>query len=485
MTLSMADFGKSGVVLDKKIMMLVKTSAELSALAYYEDPYDSKNPLAAEDFGRKAIESFIDEPDQALFVKKDGYCYLSFRGTARTITDWRQNIRLGREAICADDGVCCDVRQGYHDAYTAQYTMAAEEAVRNCAATCENRDECVVLTGHSQGAAVATVAAVRLADLNPLIITFGQPSTMYSGCSKVNSERLYRFINSVAKKNGINYDPIPFAPGFGATAVGYEIILSSDDDTGVAYIGLDAQDEFEPWDIPAFSAHNLIGSKKFPGYYDRIKKLMEENKYPIRDTGYVPGSLCSQGSECTSGLCEKETSDAKFQCVGTNCKKDGDCGNTNRCDSGHCLPKLGTCMDCDEDSDCMFDTCNLNKCSGSNGLMDNECSCKSSSDCHSGRCEGMTSSICYAKDSIGAWCNEVTDCLSGFCNWRFTCAEGGSSWFFASSAVIGSFPSVQEETGPGIISVLLGSAALIVTGFIAKKRFGNLPQEYEEISTEM
>ena len=86
--------------------------------------------------------------------------------------------------------------------------------MRDCAKTCENPEDCVVITGHSQGGAIAAVAAVALADLDPYIITFGQPYTLDAPCEKISSERFYRYVNSEYHARGIEYDPIPFVPAF-------------------------------------------------------------------------------------------------------------------------------------------------------------------------------------------------------------------------------------------------------------------------------
>ena len=69
------------------------------------------------------------EPDQALVVKKDGYCYGVFRGTTLTVDDWSQNFQLGTRDICGSDAttgeeepaVCCTVRVGFYDAYHTNY----------------------------------------------------------------------------------------------------------------------------------------------------------------------------------------------------------------------------------------------------------------------------------------------------------------------------------------------------------------------------
>mmetsp|Transcript_5956 Transcript_5956/g.8422 ORF Transcript_5956/g.8422 Transcript_5956/m.8422 type:complete len:483 (+) Transcript_5956:112-1560(+) len=403
------------VVLSQKIMALVQHSAELSALAYENDP-KSKDMGAPYD-----IQVFIDEPDEALVAKRDGYCFGAFRGTTLTLEDWRQNIRLGKEPICDKDGVCCETRQGFFDAYMTPYHEPWEKAMRACAATCTNPMECVVLTGHSQGGSIAAVASVALADLAPLTITFGQPYTLDFPCARIDSERFYRFINTEGDDDGIVYDPVSFIPGLGADAFGHTIILSNDH-TGVAYIGLDAQDYFSPLDLSA-AAHNMQGTEEYPGYLDRVNTLVESGSFPIRNDGYVAGSLCSDGKECQSGICESETTWANERCVGVECTADSDC-DTGRCDSGICLPKLGSCQTCDEDTDCKGGRClgfPHYVCSGPEGLMDTNCACNFDRDCRTGKCEGILDFTCEALSPPGARCNEDSDCQSGSCSWWFSC----------------------------------------------------------------
>jgi hypothetical protein len=99
-----------------------------------------------------------------------------------------------------------------------------------------------VLTGHSQGGAVVAVAALMLADLNPYVITFGQPNTIDAPCDLAGLDCWYRFINMKENSHvGLTYDPFPFVPGLGADLFGHMMLLSNDN-TSVAYIGLDAQD---------------------------------------------------------------------------------------------------------------------------------------------------------------------------------------------------------------------------------------------------
>lgn len=365
------------------------------------------------------------EPDQALVAKYKGYCYGAFRGTTMTWTDWSQNFDPGKIDACVDNDnstMCCTTRHGFFEAYMTNYRDDLEREIRECAKSCTNMDECVVLTGHSQGGAVAALAGLFLSDLNPYVITFGQPPTIDSPCDLVTSERWYRFVNTKFGGLGISYDPVPFVPGLGADSFGH-MMLVSDDDTGVSYIGLDAQDFFGPLNVDGFEAHSMVGSFEHPGYLDRLDAIISHKDYPVRTSGYVGGSPCTENKECESNQCSKETKFSYSRCVSTECRIDQDC-DTGRCDSGLCMPKLGSCMSCDEDSDCASGRCPLPlfKCAGEDGLMDNKCKCRTNSDCTSGRCEGIAPPVCEAKLNEGGKCNEDSDCKSGECNWRFKCS---------------------------------------------------------------
>jgi hypothetical protein len=400
-----------------------------------------------------------------------------------------QNLKLGTEDVCDDEGhVCCSTRTGFFEAYNTPYKEESEAELRKCAAKCESPDECVVLTGHSQGGAIAAVAALYFADLNPYVITFGQPATIDAPCPMITSERWYRWVNTKdlnALARGIVYDPVPFAPGLGADNFGHMILLGGADSSGVAYIGLDAQDAFGI-SAAGIDAHNMRAAEGslFPGYLDRIDAIMEayakNGTYPIRTNGYLAGSLCSADTECETGDCAKELSYSYRKCVGTDCDDDTDC-ETGRCDSGICLPKLGTCQKCDENSDCESGTCTWRfLCAAtSDGLMDDNCECNRNSDCISGRCEGYTPPICEAQLGLDAACNEGSDCLSGYCSWSFVCAE--STWTWKGSPPEDGPPEDDEKSTP-VTGVAV--AGLVVVGLLLwclwrKCRRG----DYEEVAT--
>lgn len=408
------------VVLSRPVMDLVREAALLSSMAYQSSPNAT---------GFDYLNNFLKEPDQAIVAKRDGYCYGAFRGTTMTWTDWSQNFDPKSIDACVGNGestMCCTTRNGFYEAYMTDYRDQLESEIRECAKSCTNMDECVVLTGHSQGGAVAALAGLFMSDLNPIVITFGQPPTIDAPCNLISSSRFYRFINTKISGDRITYDPVPFVPGLGADAFGY-MMLVSNDDTGVSYIGLDAQDFFGPLNVDGFEAHSMVGTEEYPGYLDRVDAIMSHHDYPVRTSGYAAGSPCTQDKECESYQCAAETKYSYKACVADECRQDQDC-ETDRCDSGLCMPKLGSCMACDEDSDCSSGQCLLPmfKCAGDDGLMDDKCTCVRNSDCSSGRCEGIAPPVCEARLGEGATCNEDSDCLSLECNWSFKCSAGSA-----------------------------------------------------------
>jgi len=406
------------IVLSEKIMGLSKDCAVLSAEAYKPSPNST---------GFDTLINFLDEPDQALLATKDGYCYLAFRGTTLTTQDWYQNIKLGDGSACNQSGKeCCTVRIGFQEAYSEPtFKSDLEKAVNGCVAKCKNKDECLVITGHSQGGAVASVAAIVFETYNPRVITFGEPNSVDPRCKIISSQRWFRYVNTVESltgRFGIAYDPIPFAPGFGTVVFGQFIILGADTHD-VAYIGLDSTKSFSPLNMKGGTAHFMKGTERRPGYLDRINTLIDNAKsYPISTKGFLSPNYCSDGSECESNICARETTFSYEECVSQNCTSDDQC-DTGRCDSGNCLPKLGSCMQCDEDSDCASGKCLLFKCANIDGKMDDDCRCKWNSDCDSGRCEGFVPPICEAALPEGSSCGEFSDCMSKKCNWRFQCAD--------------------------------------------------------------
>jgi hypothetical protein len=156
--------------------------------------------------------------------------------------------------------------------------------------------------------AAAVVAAIALADLDPIVITFGQPAVVMDlPCDAFDHGKIYRFQNSRTGIFGPTYDPVPSLDN-PARHLGHQIMLS-DDDTGVAYIGLDTETTFSPWDLAdRFATHRL--DPENVGYIARIQNLIRthgaNNPDNLRSNGFTDGTRCSEDVECTSGSCHRK-----------------------------------------------------------------------------------------------------------------------------------------------------------------------------------
>ena len=173
--------------------------------------------------------------------------------------------------------------------------------------------------------------------------------------------------------------------------------------------------------IAGAQSHMMKGGA---GYLDRIQFLINNaTSYPIPSRGFAAPNYCTENDECDLKICKKETDKSFSRCVADECSLDHHC-DTGRCESGMCIPMLGSCMECDEDSDCVSDKCIGNRCANLKGKMDDACFCRLNSDCESGRCEGVFTRVCEAKRPNGGHCNESSDCLSDYCNIFHTCVTG-------------------------------------------------------------
>lgn len=171
------------------------------------------------------------------------------------------------------------------------------------------------MTGHSKGGSIAQVAGVFLERFNPLAIALGNEPALYEGCSLLNLTRWFRSGNTrTDSRFGLLLYDMPFInfllrfayePTFN---YGYTFVMT-DDDLGVASLGLNNQVKMGPTDRLSLARchnfHSFIDESpaSVVGYNDRILRLMANQQYPIRTTGFRPGFLFSNDLECASGRC--------------------------------------------------------------------------------------------------------------------------------------------------------------------------------------
>lgn len=198
------------LVLDERVLRITTIAADLSALAYangtvieqWEIGVNETTGFALYDHpDYDEIVFYTEEPDQAIVAKKEGRCYLAFRGTNANIDDWLQNAGLGNANIYKDNNETgdeedyCEARGGFADFLSSGPVVRGRADLQDCYDSCEDPDDCLVITGHSQGGATSSLAAITLFSLNPIVVTFGQPPSIDAGCPYINNTRFYRYVN--------------------------------------------------------------------------------------------------------------------------------------------------------------------------------------------------------------------------------------------------------------------------------------------------
>jgi len=351
------------VNLSKEILALSAVAAQLSEMAY--NAVTGTRPFTHPDFD--TISFYTDEPDQAIVAKKGDHCYLAFRGSTATLEDWWQNFNLFDAEIYKDNNErsreSCETRAGYADFLTTNFVDSVEADLMKCYESCQNKKDCLILTGHSQGGASAAIASIIFSSFNPTVITFGQPPAIDRGCSLIPDTRYYRFINSMqdGSEDDINFDPVVYLPSPISQSVhyGYPILLG-DDGTSVKLL----DDNFlpQPTDRIKVDAHDLSGQK---GYVKRVESVLKNNnsKRSIPTDGFSTGAFCLPKYD---ELCATTS-----------------CGSSNVCDDA--VTKLCVKGSCDNNDDCAGDyRCVQGACA--DGRAELHCPCYWNNQCKSGRC---------------------------------------------------------------------------------------------------
>lgn len=237
---------------------------------------------------------YIDGPNAALVYESNDYCFFAPDTTTRyDIQDWNKNLDLTVSSISygTDSGESCQVRNGYRRAYQEpSYRGALEQEIRDC----HSRGKQVVLTGHSMGGAVASVAAIPLHDVNPMIITFGQPPAIVGDCPVIDADKYFRFENTKLNQGlslHIDYDPVP---QFRAQAnqIGSIFILGEDTNNVVGY---------GDGTSPSIIKYGLDVDAHFSAAY-RARLVSYQGK-SIGTDGWNTGFRCNLNEECKSGKC--------------------------------------------------------------------------------------------------------------------------------------------------------------------------------------
>lgn len=246
---------------------------------------------------------FQDFNDKAMVKYKDNTCYAAWKG-ANMLWDQVQSIPLiFSKQVCssADATDCCQVEKGMYRAYYSRYVDDFEQAVEECVQRCTDMTGggCpLVLTGHSQGASIAVVAAIRLAQrYATTLITFGQERVHRGHCAALENLGASSYLRITAMCDPGNgrpaYDQFSWMGSILGRHVGTFLLLGGDDGE-VATLGYGT----DMWMLPLREwCHN---SYRF--YTNRIRNLE-----PGPLDGFGEGSLCTRDIECKSRNCSGYT----------------------------------------------------------------------------------------------------------------------------------------------------------------------------------
>lgn len=171
------------------------STAVASKIAYAEDSLVQS--IALNDWGFHQCEFVEKEETQCFIASSNGLSIVAFRGT-ESLGDWLGNLRV----------FSIDMPYGkVHRGFVSAFHVVKDEVAQILNAS---RPQKIIVTGHSLGGALATIAAAEWVNVAPVsaVFTFGQPTTgdekLQSVIGSVYPDNFFRFVN--------NQDVVPCVP---------------------------------------------------------------------------------------------------------------------------------------------------------------------------------------------------------------------------------------------------------------------------------
>ena len=252
------------------------------------------------------FEGFSDVDDQVVVAKPfdQDICYGVFAPThlANPLDLVWQNLNPLFRIM---EGTNCWVRRSFYNAYFSRsYFDEFNDALHRCLGSCRtdmSSKPCdLVLTGYSQGAALAVIGSIVWATYHPLVLTYGStqaivrvPLLDIGTCDQFEADNHYLFVNVI---NGY-YDRVAMQPSpFFGRHIGHLLLLDETNHV-VGYPGFNAGKHCR---APlSYTAH-------YPYYYlERLQFLKERGCFPVPVAKWPAGHRCNYDDECDSLHCRK------------------------------------------------------------------------------------------------------------------------------------------------------------------------------------
>lgn len=269
--------------------------------------------------GFNAFKVFEDRNDVAVVARKGRNCMIAFAGTDfANLLDITQLYAWDTDTIGG-----CTFRGGIWSAYLSTYYDEFVASVNSCMVTSPRQR--LIIGGHSQGGAIAVVAAADLARFSPTVVTIGAVRSLVEPCASIVPENHYRFVQAL---DG-SYDYWTMIFETQAMHVGHTIYLDPMSDNLASYVGLNDNTDREPNsfidinnhdpDLYVVSLTHLVNSpitvsssspssSSQSGCNDESNQTYsnpddDEDDEGIRITGWESGHFCNDADECAGHSC--------------------------------------------------------------------------------------------------------------------------------------------------------------------------------------
>jgi hypothetical protein len=337
----------------KEKLALVNHAMNRNAQIYPDEGADHVDPEGVTPY------TYYGGMDKMYTEEYGDYCMVTWMGTHRADGDLGQSMNIDPKDI----GDECVVSEGLWQSYSGSGNTTNEDFVsvlEGFIALCSANGTQLVFTGHSQGAGAVGVASKIWSEHNPITIMFANAPWIKGNIEDCvpRPNEIWRFIKSENDGGRIVYDPIPnlgllepdwMQLGIAPKNAGGYIVLPPGNGDGIADPPTNAVAYYGPED-PEMNIildridfpdenYQMTSAHQWRFYQIKVNSLFAglADGWVLDTNGFIDGSTCHENVECHSGACEME----RF--LNPLAMK--------------CYAKLEPGEGCNEDSDCLSESC--------------------------------------------------------------------------------------------------------------------------------